>query len=151
MSETLIFILLLFAALCHAGWSTIIKYHHSFSIMGITSLVEIIVFFPLVFYVPFPPLEIWYFIFASVLLHFLNRFFVSLCKDGRARTKALFAKRNEPEVKTDHEEDDEGPRQRPSRASESRRTGPKRIHDQVARLLTHSIRRRAGKPYPPLR
>ena len=69
MSETLIFILILFAALCHAGWSTIVKHHHSFSIMGMTCLVEIIVFLPLVFFVPFPSLEVWYFIIASVILH----------------------------------------------------------------------------------
>jgi len=47
MSETLIFTLILFAALCHAGWSTIVKHHNSFSIMGMTSIVEIIVFMPL--------------------------------------------------------------------------------------------------------
>ena len=73
MPETLIFILLLFAALCHAGWSTIVKHHHSFSIMGMTCIVEIVVFTPLVFFVPFPPLEIWYLIIASVLLHGLYR------------------------------------------------------------------------------
>jgi drug/metabolite transporter (DMT)-like permease len=59
----------LFAALCHAGWSTIVKHHKSFSIMGMTCIVEIIVFTPLVFFVPFPSLEIWYFILASVILH----------------------------------------------------------------------------------
>ena len=69
MSETLIFILILFAALCHAGWSTIVKRHKSFSIMGMTCIVEIVVFTPLVFFVPFPSLEIWYFIIASVILH----------------------------------------------------------------------------------
>ena len=69
MSATLIFSLILFAALCHAGWSTIVKHHHSFSIMGMTCLVEIIVFLPLVFFVPFPSLEVWYFIIASVILH----------------------------------------------------------------------------------
>ena len=69
MSGTLIFILILFAALCHAGWSTIVKHHKSFSIMGMTCIVEIVVFTPLVFFVPFPPLEIWYFIIASVILH----------------------------------------------------------------------------------
>ena len=69
MSETLIFLLILFAALCHAGWSTIIKYHNSFSIMGMTSFVEIVVFAPLVFFIPLPPIEIWYFIIASVILH----------------------------------------------------------------------------------
>ena len=69
MSGTLIFILILFAALCHAGWSTIVKRHKSFSIMGMTCIVEIVVFTPLVFFVPFPSLEIWYFIIASVILH----------------------------------------------------------------------------------
>ena len=69
MSTTLVFILILFAAFCHAGWSTIVKRHKSFSIMGMTCIVEIIVFTPLVFFVPFPPLEIWYFIIASVILH----------------------------------------------------------------------------------
>ena len=69
MSEALIFMLILFAALCHAGWSIIVKLHHSFSIMGMTSIVEIVVFTPLVFLVPFPSLEIWYFIIPSVILH----------------------------------------------------------------------------------
>jgi len=73
MSETLIFLLILFAALCHAGWSTIVKHHHSFSIMGMTSLVEIIIFSPLVFFVPLPSPEVWYFIIASVILHGLYR------------------------------------------------------------------------------
>ena len=37
--------------------------------MGMTSIVEIVVFTPLVFFVPFPSLEIWYFIIVSVILH----------------------------------------------------------------------------------
>ena len=69
MNTTLVFLLILFAAFCHAGWSTIVKYHKSFSIMGMTCIVEIVVFTPLVFFVPFPSLEIWYFIIASVILH----------------------------------------------------------------------------------
>ena len=69
MNTSLVFLLILFAAFCHAGWSTIVKHHKSFSIMGMTCIVEIIVFTPLVFFVPFPPLEIWYFIIASVILH----------------------------------------------------------------------------------
>ena len=69
MNTSVVFLLILFAAFCHAGWSTIVKHHKSFSIMGMTCIVEIIVFTPLVFFVPFPPLEIWYFIIASVILH----------------------------------------------------------------------------------
>jgi len=69
LNTSIVFLLILFAALCHAGWSTIVKHHKSFSIMGMTCSVEIIVFTPLVFFVPFPPLEIWYFIIASVILH----------------------------------------------------------------------------------
>jgi len=69
LNTSIVFLLILFAALCHAGWSTIVKHHNSFSIMGMTCIVEIIVFTPLVFFVPFPPLEIWYFIIASVILH----------------------------------------------------------------------------------
>ena len=37
--------------------------------MGMTCVVEVVVFTPLVFFVPFPSLEIWYFIIASVILH----------------------------------------------------------------------------------
>ena len=69
MNTSIVFVLILFAALCHAGWSTIVKRHKSFSIMGMTCIVEIVVFTPLVFFVPFPSLEIWYFIIASVILH----------------------------------------------------------------------------------
>ena len=68
-STTFIFIIILFAAACHAGWSSIVKSKNSLAIMGITSVVEIVFFTPLVFYVPFPPLEIWYFIISSVILH----------------------------------------------------------------------------------
>ena len=69
MNTSVVFLLILFAAFCHAGWSTIVKHHKSFSIMGMTCIVEIIVFTPLVFFVPFPPLKIWYFIILSVILH----------------------------------------------------------------------------------
>jgi len=73
LNTSIVFLLILFAALCHAGWSTIVKHYKSFSIMGMTCIVEIVVFTPLVFFVPFPPLEIWYFIIASVILHGLYR------------------------------------------------------------------------------
>lgn len=41
--------------------------------MGLTSVIEIFFFTPLIFFVPFPPLEIWYFIIATVILHGLYR------------------------------------------------------------------------------
>jgi len=69
LNTSIVFLLILFSSLCHAGWSTIVKHHKSFSIMGMTCIVEIVVFTPLVFFVPFPSLEIWYFIIVSVILH----------------------------------------------------------------------------------
>ena len=77
LNTSIIFLLILFAAVCHAGWSTIVKYHNSLIIMAMTSIVEIIIFTPLVFYVPFPPLEVWYFIIASVILHGFYRLSVA--------------------------------------------------------------------------
>ena len=44
--------------------------------MGITSIVEIIIFFPLIFTVPLPTGSIWLFIFATTLLHGLYRYSV---------------------------------------------------------------------------
>ena len=41
--------------------------------MGITSMMELLIFLPLTFFVPFPPLEIWYFLIATTILHVLYR------------------------------------------------------------------------------
>ena len=77
MSINLIFLLVLFAALCHASWSAILKNsNNGLAIMGMTSIIEIIIFFPLVFTVPFPTIDIWYFIIATTLLHGLYRYSV---------------------------------------------------------------------------
>ena len=77
MSINLIFLLVLFAALCHASWSAILKNsNNGLAIMGITSIIEIIIFFPLVFTVPFPTIDIWYFIIATTLLHGFYRYSV---------------------------------------------------------------------------
>jgi len=74
MSETIIFLVLLFAALCHAIWSALIKSSKNpLSLMGITSILELVVFIPLTFYVPFPSLEIWYFLLATIVVHVLYR------------------------------------------------------------------------------
>ncbi|MBI28884.1 MAG: hypothetical protein CFH21_00293 [Alphaproteobacteria bacterium MarineAlpha5_Bin11] len=76
-STTSIFIIVLFAALCHASWSLAIKSHReSLTIMGMTSITEIIVFLPLVFFVPLPSAQIWFFILISVALHGLYRLVV---------------------------------------------------------------------------
>ena len=77
MSINLIFLLVLFAALCHASWSAILKNSiNGLAIMGMTSIIEIIIFFPLVFTVPFPTIDIWYFIIATTLLHGFYRYSV---------------------------------------------------------------------------
>tara|TARA_Y100001970_G_scaffold143075_1_gene175847 strand:- start:5088 stop:5873 length:786 start_codon:yes stop_codon:yes gene_type:complete len=55
-------------------WSAIIKSSKNpLSLMGITSALELIIFIPLTFYVPFPSLEIWYFLFATIIIHVLYR------------------------------------------------------------------------------
>ncbi len=41
--------------------------------MGITSVLEVIIFFPLTFTVPFPTLEVWYFLIATVIIHVFYR------------------------------------------------------------------------------
>ena len=70
MPEYLLFIILLIAALSHAVCHSILKNNKNpLGILGITSLVEIIIFLPLVFFVPFPTIHIWSLIIISTLLH----------------------------------------------------------------------------------
>ena len=77
MNTSIIFFIVLFAAVAHAGWSSLVKSNKEpLFIMGMTSIVEIMVFAPLIFFVPLPSLEIWFFIIASVFLHSLYRFTV---------------------------------------------------------------------------
>ena len=77
MSLSFVFLIIIFAAFCHAGWSTIVKRsENGLAMMGITSIVEIIIFFPLIFTVPLPTESIWLFIFATTLLHGLYRYSV---------------------------------------------------------------------------
>ena len=77
MSLNLVFLLILFAAFCHAGWSTIVKKStNGLAIMAMTSIIEIIIFLPLVFTVPLPSTNIWFFIFATTVLHGFYRFSV---------------------------------------------------------------------------
>ena len=44
--------------------------------MGITSIIEIVIFLPLIFTVPLPTTSIWFFIFATTFLHGLYRYSV---------------------------------------------------------------------------
>ena len=77
MSLSFIFLIIIFAAFCHAGWSTIVKKsENGLAMMGITSIIEIIIFLPLIFTVPFPTTNIWFFIFATTFLHGLYRYSV---------------------------------------------------------------------------
>ena len=74
MSINFIFLLIICSALCHAIWSAIIKSSRNpLSLMGITSVLEVIIFFPLTFTVPFPKLEVWYFLIATVIIHVFYR------------------------------------------------------------------------------
>ena len=41
--------------------------------MGITSVLEVTIFLPLTFTVPFPSLEAWYFLIATVIIHVIYR------------------------------------------------------------------------------
>ena len=60
--------------MCHAMWSAIIKSSaNPLSLMGITSILELLIFLPLAVYVPFPTLEIWYLLFATIFVHVLYR------------------------------------------------------------------------------
>ena len=74
LSVNFIFILILLSALCHAVWSAIIKSSKNpLSLMGITSVLEVTIFLPLTFTVPFPTLEVWYFLIATVIIHVFYR------------------------------------------------------------------------------
>ena len=77
MSLSFVFLIIIFAAFCHAGWSTIVKKsENGLAMMGITSIIEIIIFLPLIFTVPLPTTSIWFFIFATTFLHGLYRYSV---------------------------------------------------------------------------
>ena len=74
LSVNFIFILILVSALCHAVWSAIIKSSKNpLSLMGITSVLEVTIFLPLTFTVPFPTLEVWCFLIATVIIHVFYR------------------------------------------------------------------------------
>ena len=77
MPEYFLFLLLLIGALSHAVCHSILKYHKNpLGVLGITSVVEIIIFTPLVLSVPYPTTYIWILIIISALLHGFYRLLV---------------------------------------------------------------------------
>jgi len=74
MTINFIFILILFSALSHAIWSALIKSSSNpLSLMGITSILELVIFIPLTFTVPLPAIEIWYLLIATIVIHVFYR------------------------------------------------------------------------------
>lgn len=77
MPEYFLFFVLLIAALSHAVCHSLLKHNKNpLGLLGITSICEIIIFTPLVFYTPLPTPFIWSLIIASALLHGLYRMLV---------------------------------------------------------------------------
>ena len=77
MPEYFLFFILFIAALSHAICHSLLKHNKNpLGLLGITSLFEIIIFTPLVFYVPFPTPYIWSLVITSTLLHGFYRLLV---------------------------------------------------------------------------
>ena len=77
MSDYVILLLILTAALSHAVCHSILKSNKNpLGILGITSIVEIIIFTPLVMSVPLPSNYIWVLIIISAVLHGFYRLVV---------------------------------------------------------------------------
>ena len=70
--STVVFLAVLFAAFLHALWNIIIK-SLDYSLAGIAVKVffQSIIFFPIIFFVPFPEGITWFYITCSFLLHSL--------------------------------------------------------------------------------
>jgi len=70
MSETSIFLLILFAALLHASWNIIIKsINNSQVAISLQMLIQSIIFFPFLFFVPIPEGVTWVYLIISLILH----------------------------------------------------------------------------------
>ena len=77
MPEYFLFFILLIAALSHAICHSILKHNNNpLGLLGITSICEIIIFTPLVFFVPLPTPYIWFLIIISALIHGFYRMLV---------------------------------------------------------------------------
>ncbi len=70
MPEYFLFFILLIAALSHAICHSLLKHNKNpLGLLGITSICEIIIFTPLVFFVPLPTIYTWVLIIISAILH----------------------------------------------------------------------------------
>ena len=70
MSNISIFLLILFAAFLHASWNIIIKsINNSQVAIALQMLIQSIIFFPVLFFVPLPEGITWIFLILSLLLH----------------------------------------------------------------------------------
>ena len=77
MPDYFLFLTLLIAAFSHAICHSLLKHSENpLGLLGITSICEIIIFTPLIFYVPLPSSYIWILIITSALLHGLYRMLV---------------------------------------------------------------------------
>ena len=77
MPEYFLFFILLIAALSHAICHSLLKHNQNpLGLLGVTSICEIMIFTPLVFFVPLPTTYTWILIFTSALLHGLYRMLV---------------------------------------------------------------------------
>ena len=77
MPEYFLFSILLIAALSHAICHSLLKHNKNpLGLLGITSICEIIIFTPLVFFVSIPTPYTWFLIIISALLHGLYRMLV---------------------------------------------------------------------------
>ena len=70
MSQISIFLLILFAAILHAGWNIIIKSINDSQVaIALQLLIQSIIIFPFLFFFPFPEGITWTFIICSLMLH----------------------------------------------------------------------------------
>ena len=81
--ETYVFLAMLAAAACHAGWNSILKLKLTpFAALVLINTASAIVVSPLVLLVPFPDRAAWPYLFGSLVLHML--YYIGLTEAYRA-------------------------------------------------------------------
>ncbi|MGI9410772.1 MAG: EamA family transporter [Hyphomicrobiaceae bacterium] len=81
--ETHVFLAMLAAAACHAGWNSILKLKLTpFAALVLINTASAIVVSPLVLFVPFPDRGAWPYLLASLVLHIL--YYIGLTEAYRA-------------------------------------------------------------------